>query len=69
MLLTRRAIVERAKQQGIPLTFHTINKDCAGGRGPKITARYGQKTELYDEPSADAYIASKICRDTTEAAE
>jgi hypothetical protein len=69
MFLTRRAIVERAQRLGIPLKFHTINKDCALGRGPKIAAHYGRKNQLYDEASADAYIASKICPVTTETAE
>jgi hypothetical protein len=59
-LLTRRAIVDRAQQRGVPLKLNTVHKDAAAGRGPVPIAHYGRRTELFDEASADLYINSKL---------
>jgi hypothetical protein len=59
-LLTRKAIVDRAQQREVPLKLNTIHKDSAAGRGPVPVARYGRRTELFDEAAADSYISSKL---------
>ena len=65
--LTRKTLVERARQRGVPLSIHGLNKDCASGVGPRISARFGRKVELYTEADADAYLATKINPVGTEA--
>ena len=59
-LLTRKAVVDRAQQRGVPLKLNSVHKDAAAGRGPVPVARYGKRTELFDEESADRYITSKL---------
>jgi hypothetical protein len=68
--LTRKGIVERAQQRGIPLTYWQLVKDSGAGRGPRLAAVFGgHKCHLHTPEAADEYIDSKITLVAAEAAE
>jgi hypothetical protein len=67
--VTRRGLLARARDRGIPLAPSRLNKDAAAGCGHKVAAIYGRNKELYTLAEADRYINSTIRPVTHEVAE